>query len=29
MLNKSKEKTIDVDLRLIDSLVKPFVLHAC
>ena len=29
MLHKSKEKTIDVYLKLIDSLVKPIILYAC
>ena len=29
MLNKSKEKTIDTYLKLIDSLVKPIILYAC
>ena len=28
MLDKSKEKTIDVYLKLIDSLVKPIILYA-
>ena len=29
MLHKSKEKTIDVYLKLIDSLAKPVILYAC
>ena len=29
MLHKSKEKTIDVYLKLINSLVKPIILYAC
>ena len=29
MLPKSKEKTIDIYLILIDSLIKPVILYAC
>ena len=29
MLHRSKEKTIDVYLKLIDSVVKPIILHSC